>query len=75
MKKLFELGNRYAAQSTWRDFALTKLCLFSMGITAGMVVPKKYRTRVIGAAAAGFAVSYIPLMAKVFKIAGQMKEQ
>ena len=75
MKKLFELGNRYAAQSTWRDFALTKLCLFSMGITAGMFVPKKYRTRVIGAAAAGFAVSYIPLMAKVFRIAGKMKEQ
>ena len=75
MKKLFELGDRYAAESTWKDFALTKLCLFSMGITAGMFVPKKYRPAVIGTAAAGFAATYIPLMAKVFKIAGQMREQ
>ena len=69
MKKLYELGNRYAAQSDWKDFALTKLCLFSMGIAAGTMVSAKYRKAVIGAAAAGFAVSYIPLMTKLFRVA------
>lgn len=69
MKKLFELGNRYAAQSDWKDFALTKLCLFSMGVAAGTLVSKKYRKAVIGAAAVGFAVSYIPLMTKLFRVA------
>ena len=36
MKKLFDLGNRYARESTWKDFALVKLCLFSMGMTADL---------------------------------------
>lgn len=31
MKKLFELGNRYAEKSDWTDFALVKLCLGAMG--------------------------------------------
>ena len=34
-KSLFAFGNRYASQSSWVDFALTKLCLFSMGLAAG----------------------------------------
>lgn len=72
MNRLFELGDRYAAESTWKDFALTKLCLFSMGIAAGTMVPKKYRLPVLGAAACGFAVSYVPLMTKVFRIAKDM---
>ena len=29
---LFDRADRYAAQSTWRDFALVKICLFSMGV-------------------------------------------
>ena len=34
MNQLFEIGNKYAAKSDWRDFALTKICLFSLGIIA-----------------------------------------
>ena len=74
MNRLFELGNRYAEKSTWKDFALTKLCVFSMGIAAGAMLPKKYRNAVIGISALGFAASYLPLMLKVLRTAEEMKE-
>ena len=49
MRKLLDLGNRYAKESTWKDFALKKAA--------------------VGAAAGVFAVTYVPLMTKVFRIA------
>lgn len=69
MKYFFDLGNRYAAQSSWKDFALTKICVFSMGLAIGTQVPKRYKKAVIGTAACAFAATYIPLMMKMFKIA------
>ena len=69
MKEFLELGNRYARESTWKDFALVKFCLFSMGLIAGTCVPKKHKKKAIGVCAAVFAATYIPLMAKVFRIA------
>ena len=69
MKKLLDFGNRYAKESTWKDFALVKFCLFSMGIAAGTQVPDKHKKKVLGAAACVFASTYVPLMAKVFRIA------
>ena len=69
MKKLLDLGNRYAEESTWKDFALVKFCLFSMGLAAGTKVPDKHKEKAVGAAACVFAATYIPLMAKVFRIA------
>ena len=69
MKKLLDLGNRYANESTWKDFALVKFCLFSMGLAAGVMVPEKHKKAVIGGSACVFAATYIPLMAKVFRIA------
>ena len=68
MKALLEFGNRYAKQSTWKDFALTKFCLFSMGLAAGMYVPEKYRKTTLTAAGCLFAATYIPLMTKVFRL-------
>ena len=69
MKKLLDFGNRYAKESTWKDFALVKFCLFSMGIAAGTQVPDKHKKKVLGAVACVFASTYVPLMAKVFRIA------
>ena len=69
MKRLLEIGNLYAKESTWKDFALVKFCLFSMGLVAGTQVPEKHKKKAIGAAACVFASTYIPLMAKVFRIA------
>ena len=41
MKKLLELGNDYAANSDWTDFALAKFCLCAMGILIGIGSPVK----------------------------------
>lgn len=69
MRKLLDFGNRYAKESTWKDFALVKFCLFAMGLAAGTQVPDKYKKAAVGAAAGVFAVTYVPLMTKVFRIA------
>ena len=69
MRKLLDLGNRYAKDSSWKDFALVKFCVFAMGLAAGTQVPDKYKKAALGAAAGIFTATYIPLMAKVFRIA------
>lgn len=69
MNKLFDFGNRYAKESTWKDFALVKFCLFSMGLAAGTQIPAKHKKKATGAAACVFAATYIPLMTKVFRLA------
>lgn len=69
MKKLIDIGNRYARESTWRDYAVTKLCLFSMGLAAGTQVSEKYKKAALGLSACAFAVTYIPLMTKLVKVA------
>lgn len=69
MNKLFDLGNRYAKESTWKDFALVKFCLFAIGLAAGTQIPDKHKKKAVGAAACVFAATYIPLMTKVFRIA------
>ena len=69
MNKLLDFGNRYAKESSWKDFALVKFCLFSMGLIAGTQVPDKYKKPVIGTALSVFAATYISLMVKVFRLA------
>ena len=41
MKTLFESANVYLKQADWKDLALVKFCLFSMGLLCGCFVPKK----------------------------------
>ncbi|MBR2727632.1 MAG: hypothetical protein IKD71_07055 [Solobacterium sp.] len=72
-RKLLDFGNDYARKSTWKDFALVKLCLFSMGLAVGTAVPKKHRKKAIAASGAVFALTYIPLMYKVFRTAFRKK--
>lgn len=69
MSKLFELGNRYAKESNWTDFALVKFCLCAMGILIGMRIPAKKKTLATAVSASVFIAAYVPLMAKLFKIA------
>ena len=69
MYKLFDFGNRYARESTWKDFALVKFCLFSMGLAAGTQISEKHKKKAIKTAAFVFAATYIPLMTKVFRLA------
>jgi len=71
MRKLFDLGNRYAKESSWTDFALVKFCLCAMGILIGMRIPSKKKTAVTAVSASVFIAAYVPLMAKLFKLAVQ----
>ena len=41
MNALLRIGDKYAENSSWRDFAVVKFCLFSMGLIAGMSIPRK----------------------------------
>ena len=72
MNRLLELGDRYAENSSWKDFALVKFCLFAMGLIAGTKVPEKHKKKAVRGALCIFAVTYIPLMAKVFRTAAEM---
>lgn len=64
MKQLFNYADKYIGQSTWKDLALLKFCLFAMGVLVGIHIPEKNRKPVGIAAVAVFAATYIPLMAK-----------
>ena len=64
MKKLFDAADRYLKIADWKDMALLKFCLFSMGVLAGTCIPRKNRDTARGIALGVFASTYIPLMAK-----------
>ena len=73
MKKLLAFGDRYAKQSTWKDFALVKLCLFSIGLVVGTLVSEQYKRAVIIVAICVFAATYIPLIVKMIRVAREGK--
>lgn len=68
MKKLFCYADKYIEKSGWKDLAMIKFCLFSMGVLAGMRIPEKNRKQAGWVAAAVFMATYIPLMAKFFSV-------
>ncbi len=68
MKRLFAGADEFLRESGWRDLALVKFCLFSMGLLAGLQVTERCRKRVRIAASAVFLLIYIPLMAKFLRI-------
>ena len=43
--------------------------LISMGLAVGIQVPDKHKKKAMGAAACVFASTYVPLMAKLFRVA------
>lgn len=68
MKCLFSCADEYLHRCTWKDMALLKFCLFSMGLLTGMQVLKKDKKKVRIAASIVFVVTYIPLMMKFLKV-------
>ncbi len=68
MKRLFYYADRYLENSTWKDLALIKFCLFSIGVLAGIWMPSKGRKNAGKIALAVFVATYIPLMAKFFAV-------
>lgn len=69
MKKLFEYADQYIQQSDWKDLAMIKFCLAAMGVLIGVSLPKKHRKTALWIAGGVFTATYLPLMAKFFRIA------
>ena len=66
--KLFDVANRYVRESDWKTLAMLKFCLFSIGIIAGVLLPQSCKTPVLAVFGTVFAVTYVPLMAKFFRL-------
>lgn len=64
---IFRVADRYCKESSWKDLALLKACLFSMGIIAGILIPREKKKVVLGIGAAAFFATYLPLMQKLFR--------
>lgn len=70
MQKLFIYADKFIRQSDWKDLALIKFCLCTMGIMWGMALPKKVHKPVAFVTVIVFVATYIPLMLKLFRIMG-----
>ena len=68
MKRLLGYANKYMKQSDWKDLAMIKFCLSAMGVVIGASLPEKSRKPALWIAGGVFAATYLPLMAKFFRI-------
>ena len=75
MKKLFALADRYLQESDWKTMAMLKFCLLGLGIVIGALVPPKHKKTAVAIELPLFFVTYLPLMAKLFRLAAEQKEE
>lgn len=66
IKKLLQYADEYIKESDWKDLALIKFCLFSIGLLCGMAVKKK--KPIIAIALIVFLITYVLLMTKFLGI-------
>lgn len=64
MKDLFECADEYLQGCDWKDMAMIKCCLFSMGILAGMQIAKKNQEKVRKCFSVVFVMTYVFSMTK-----------
>lgn len=67
MEKLFRVANRYCKESNWKTLSLLKICLFSLGVLVGMLVPNHRKKTMACLGLSAFAVTYVPLIAKLLR--------
>ncbi len=72
MKQIFASANEFVRQSDWKDLAVLKFCLLSLGLLAGMRIAEKRKKGVRITASVVFVLTYIPLMAKYLRIFTQL---
>ncbi len=68
MNKLFDAADRYIETSDWKVIAVLKFCLISLGVMIGMAIKPKAKKPVLIIALCVFIITYIPLMAKFFRV-------
>lgn len=75
MKRLFDCADEFLQNSTWRDLALVKFCLFSMGLLVGLQITERRKKGVRIAASAVFLLTYIPLMVKFLSLLPHSRQE
>jgi len=68
MKRIFASADEFVRKSDWKDLAVLKFCLLSLGLLAGMQIAERCKKGVRIAASVVFTLTYIPLMVKYLKI-------
>ena len=68
MKRIFASADEFIKESDWKDLAVLKICLLSLGLLSGMQIAEKCKKGVRIAASAVFILTYIPLMVKYLSI-------
>ena len=68
MRKLLDYGDQFAKESTWKDFALVKMCLCAAGVMWGIATPKKAQKPVAFIAMLIFITTYVPLILRVLRV-------
>lgn len=68
VQTFFRRADRCAAQSTWKDFALVKLCLAALGVLIGLSVPAGKRRGAGVLAVLAFIPTYALLVWKFFPL-------
>lgn len=71
MKKLFYYADRFLEKSSWKDIAVLKFCLLSLGILAGIQIPKKNKREAGILAFLVFVITYIPLIKKLIGVVAE----
>lgn len=75
MKNLFSYADRYMENANWKDLALLKTCLCSMGVVIGASSSDKMKNPLKKCAKFLFIVTYIPLMIKAFFVLFEGKKE
>ena len=68
MKRIFASAGEFVRESDWKDLAVLKFCLLSLGLLAGMQIAERCKKGVRIAASIVFTLTYIPLMVKYLRI-------
>ena len=68
MKKLIAWAEDYLKVCTWKDMALLKFCLVSLGVLIGLQIPKKRKKPAAWTAGVIFLCSYAAVMGKFISV-------
>lgn len=68
MKRILTSADEFVRESDWKDLAVLKFCLLSLGLLAGMQIAERCKKGVRIAASMVFTLTYIPLMVRYLKI-------
>lgn len=68
MERIFASADEFIRESTWKDLAVLKFCLLSLGLLAGTQIAERRKKGVRLAVSVVFVLTYIPLMTKYLRI-------